>query len=345
MKKTKKINIEATKFFYEENEKGLSKTKVSELFGVDRHCFEKLKDIYDDYIESARPEDNEYLFLFTEKEKEAIKEYNETNISKAALMKKYNIGNSKTLDNWLQICGLNTERHYKYNYDRRYFSKEPDEHIAYWAGFFLADGYVYENKNNTHSSCFVLGLGDKDKEHLKKLAMDLGFSEKDYYQTLKKDFGGAYNRKNVVWKLTISSYEFVEDLKKYNIVPKKSCKEIPYVFNDINLELAYIRGLIDGDGYISNPSTKQIRIGLVGSKEVCIYVKDFFEKNFNIKTNNVLVKQHSDSLDQDLYSWGISNREGIIIALENLYPKDCGIYLDRKFQNAQDVIAVLKSRN
>lgn len=101
MKKNKKANIEATKFFYEENEKGLSKTKVSELFGVDRHCFEKLKDTYNDYIESARPEDSEYLFLFTEKEKEAIKEYNETNISKTALMKKYNIGNSKTLDNWL----------------------------------------------------------------------------------------------------------------------------------------------------------------------------------------------------------------------------------------------------
>lgn len=48
MKAVKVSTYEATKFYMEENEKGLSKSKVADMFKIDRHSFCKLtwKDKY-----------------------------------------------------------------------------------------------------------------------------------------------------------------------------------------------------------------------------------------------------------------------------------------------------------
>lgn len=50
MKAVKVSTYEATKFYMEENEKGLSKSKVADMFKIDRHSFCKLiwKDKYKD---------------------------------------------------------------------------------------------------------------------------------------------------------------------------------------------------------------------------------------------------------------------------------------------------------
>lgn len=43
---------EETKFYVEENEKGLSKSKIADMFGIDRHSFCQLKwvDKYKNFI-------------------------------------------------------------------------------------------------------------------------------------------------------------------------------------------------------------------------------------------------------------------------------------------------------
>lgn len=343
MRKVKKEDILATKFFMEENEKGLSKTKVAKLFGSDRHTILKLQNIYSDFFESADEADSEYMFYFYQDEKEAIKYYNEhPNCSKIEIMKKFNIGRTTTLDNWLRICGFSSERHYRYHYNRKFFQQEPNEIMCYWLGFLLADGCV----TGSHNRYYIIQLrvGEKDKEHIWKLAEHLGYSLEEANQAINTTIGGSYARDNICYSLDICSTSMVKDVEKYNIVPKKSMKEKPYIFETEELQLAYIRGIIDGDGWISSPTNKNKRMGVCGSKEVCSYIRDFLSQYTNEYVSPIYVKQKNNKAGENivLYGWNMSNHKGTSDILKKLYPKNAKVYLTRKYNNAW---AVIKSLN
>lgn len=337
MKKERKANIEATKFFVEQNEQGLSKTKIAELFGANRKAITKLETTYQDYINSVRDIDKDYMFLFEPQELQACEEFkNDISATKISIRQKYNIGNSHTLDNWLEILGISTERHYKYNYNRATFAEEPTEKMAYWLGFLLADGYITKHTIN-------VGLGAKDKEHIYKLAKFIGYSEEEIAQTISERVGGAYTKDNKCYHISINSVDMVRDLNKYNILPQKSMKEQPYHFETPQLQLAYIRGIIDGDGWVSNPLAKgDKRFGVVGSKEVCEYIKTILSDYTDAFLPEVKIKQASKDKQNYLYYWQTTNKQATQDLLKVLYPEDCPIYLDRKYKNA---IALYKSQD
>lgn len=339
MKKVKRNHIEAARFWVEENEKGLSKTEVAKLFNSDRHQISKLKDSYQEYVESARPEDKDYLFLFSDLEKKAIQEYhNNTKSSKREVCKKYNIGNNRTLDNWLEICGYSAERHYIYSYDRTVFAGPITEESAYWIGFLLADGYI-GRRNNQRS--VELKLGAKDKEHLVKFARFVGMPEEQIDASIKQGVGGAYSGDNIVYSIGLYSDNMAQDLSRYYIVENKSLKERPYIFDSDSLQLNYIRGIIDGDGYVSLPNRKDKRVGVCGSRAVCQYISDFFSQRYPDIYITPAHLKYTNKEGSELWCWYTTNREATKKVLTDLY-KDSSIYLDRKYQNA---CAVLKSLN
>lgn len=339
MKKVKRNHIEAARFWVEENEKGLSKTEVAQLFGSDRHQINKLKDSYQEYIESARPEDRDYLFLFSTSEKQAVEEYSHNDkLSKREICNKYNIGNNRTLDNWLEIFGYSTERHYIYSYNRNTFAGSVTEEVAYWLGFLLADGYI-GRRNNQRS--VELKLGAKDKGHLIKFARFVGMPEEQIGNSIKQGFGGAYSKDNIVYSIGLYSDNMAQDLSQYYIVENKSLKERPYIFDLDSLQLNYIRGIIDGDGYVSLPNRKDKRVGVCGSQAVCQYISDFFAQRYpNIYITPAHLK-YTNKEGLELWCWYTTNREATKKVLTDLY-KGSSIYLDRKYQNA---CAVLKSLN
>ena len=341
MKKVRKKHIEATRFYFENNDAGLTKTEVAQMFDSDRHEIVKLSSNYQNFIESSRPQDKDFMFLFSEQEEQAVEEYSTSNVSKSYILKKYNIGKTTTLDNWLSIYGYSTDRHYQYNLNRHKFEEEPDEQMAYWIGFLTADGYI-GRRNNGHLSV-ELHLGEKDKEHIKKFARFLEMPENEIDQHIKKSVGGAYTKDNVVYRFSVFSNEMALDLAKYGIVRNKSLKEKPYIFNNKKLEINYIRGLIDGDGFVSSPKSKENRLGLCGSKEICSYVSNFFkQENKDIFISDAHFKQLGKNQDLELWYWQTTNREATKRVLRTLYNNDTVIYLDRKYNNA---CAVLKSLN
>lgn len=341
MKKIKRNHIEATKFWVEENEKGLSKTQVAELFGSDRHVIKALEQTYSQYINSANEEDKDYMFLFSSRELQAVQEYaNNPTSSKKTILKKYNIGNTHTLNNWLRILGCNSERHYKYDFDRDAFRREPSEEMAYWLGFLLADGFI--GKRNNKRNSIELHLGAKDKQHLVKFARFLHMKEEQIEDSIKQSIGGAYTRDNIIYRFSVFSTQMVEDVAKYNVLPNKSLQEKPYIFKDEKLQISYIRGLIDGDGYVPNPSVKQKIIGICGSKEVCSYVGNFFKQKYpDLSIPEIYFRQQSKNSTKSLWGWKTANRQAVLRITSLLY-KDASIYLDRKYNNA---CAVLKSLN
>lgn len=124
--------------------------------------------------------------------------------------------------------------------------KDKTEEDAYWLGFITADGCIIENK------WLSIGLAEKDIEHLRKFCSYMGLNEQETDEIIKSGFGGAYTGDNVVKSVKICSQEILKHLENKGIVSNKSGKEVPYICSSIELEKAYVRGLIDGDGYIRN---------------------------------------------------------------------------------------------
>lgn len=342
MKKINKKHIEATRFWAEENEQGLTKTAVAKLFGSDRHQIEKLKDVYQDYIASCNPDDKEYMFLFSQQEYAAIKEYSDNQqITKKEILEKYHIGNTRTLDNWLSIFGIAADRHYKYNFNRDIFKGEITPDKAYWLGFLLADGYIGFRKNNRSVE---LHLSEKDRQHLVKFAHFVGVPENMISQSIKKSTGGAYTKDNTVYRFGLYSDSTAADLEKFHIVPNKSLKEKPYIFDDDILQLNYIRGIIDGDGYITNPKNKNKRIGVCGSKEVCQYISSFFKSRYPDIFISEAHRRHEKlkNPELELWTWYSTNKDALSRVLNDLYiAPTTSTYLDRKYNNACAVLKLL----
>lgn len=351
MKRIKKNIYDATKFWCEENEKNLSMTEVGKLFQVDRHTFSKLtyKDIYK---EAFLPfSDADYYCYFPEVELQMLREYFSTNISKNALCKKYNYASPNTVLGWiraLQIKDKEATRFRKYDFNRNTFKRIDTEEKAYWLGFLLADGCIIENSNkgkNSNNKIYkniTLRLGDKDKEHVFKFARFLGYNESDLSSVIKPCYGGAYDRHNLCWVIDVCDTEMCNDLEKYNIFPRKSLRETPYHFEEENLILSYIRGIIDGDGWISRYDRKNKRLGVVGSQDTCDYIADIMNSYYDFHMKKSKPKAHSEKINADLYYWQTTSKQSTIEAIKLLYPENATIYLDRKYKNAR---AVLKSLN
>lgn len=166
-----------------------------------------------------------------------------------------------------------------------------------------------------------INLAEKDKEHLIKFCNYLKMPEEEISNIIKSSYGGAYTRDNPVSCLNICSKEIVKNLEDKNITARKSGKEIPYICSNISLESAYIRGLIDGDGYIRET---QFGLGLVGSYEICKYVQDFISKNIkDISSNHI--REHGI-----IYKLELTGKNQSKEILDFFY-KNAKIYLTRKY--------------
>lgn len=93
-------------------------------------------------------------------------------------------------------------------------------------------------------------MAAKDEEHLIKFCKYLEMPKEEIAEIIKDGVGGAYTGDNPVKVVKICSKEIVKNLQNKNIQPQKSGKEIPYDCSSLELQTAYIRGLIDGDGYL-----------------------------------------------------------------------------------------------
>jgi hypothetical protein len=145
---------------------------------------------------------------------------------------------------------------------------------CYWAGFIAADGCLYPK--------------------YKQLSFDLKIT--DFTQLLKfckaadckEKVKAVYRKDKDVWaaQLYIRGVEdWIRDLDLYfNITPRKSLTlKPPSLLIEQEHRLAYIRGLVDGDGCIGKYfMPKQDRwdwvIHLRGTDAILSYVKDTFDK-------------------------------------------------------------------
>lgn len=155
---------------------------------------------------------------------------------------------------------------YTINYE--YFKKIDTEHKAYWYGFLLADGYVNERE-------LSLCVKNTDIDIIQIFAEDI---ETDV--PIKYDkYGNPF--------ITIVCKELSKSLLDKGFHNRKSWSiDFDYIKSFVPDELFnhFIMGMFDGDGclkYYSYPYLKkpQLHFGYTGVKNVCEFIKDFFDIN------------------------------------------------------------------
>lgn len=153
----------------------------------------------------------------------------------------------------------------------------PNKYSAYWAGVLSADGCLKairlkrQNKNYKKRHNYVLELSSNDK------SLDSGFRR--FLRTNKKSYIKHYNGKKN-YQFTINSPFIVEDMKLWNIEPRKSKhNKIPDCLrNNDDLFKYWLVGLIDGDGSIYVLKNKSrhdsVRLVVLASREIVDYVRN-----------------------------------------------------------------------
>lgn len=315
MKKKSQNILNAAKYAIEHPE--MSITQISKIFGVDRNAVSKTIPEIDYYTIFK---DDGYCYGFDDNELAMIDYYLEhPHIKYLELQRMFNTTTiSRTFKNWLNILGKEYKPHYKYSNNQNAFSSIETEEDAYWLGFITADGYINETNGQLN-----INLGEIDLEHLKKFLRYMQFTEEEIPQIIKQRTGGAYTRDNITYTITICGRQLVNNLKQYGLFQGKSGKEVPYKCASTTLEIAYIRGLLDGDGYIRS---SEYGVGLVGSQEILTYVRNFLGQQLHWKDYlERYIHPHGT-----IYKFAVGGKNISENILHLLYDNS-NIYLDRKY--------------
>lgn len=173
-----------------------------------------------------------------------------------------------------QVLKLLTEykiprRQYRnlYTHNQDFFS-EPNSKNCYWAGFLAADGCVAK-QCGTHKPYLTIAIKDTDEDILYKFKEACQYTGPITHRTINGYGKYNHNTYNSSWLTIRSCDKMISDLEtNFNITSAKSLTLQPPNLINIDLQLQYIIGLIDGDGCISLNNNNVLTFELVGTKEI-----------------------------------------------------------------------------
>jgi hypothetical protein len=158
----------------------------------------------------------------------------------------------------LKACGVDSD-YYK-TVDHDFFGPVDTEAKAYWLGFLVADGCIFDN-------AVLLSLQAGDVEHIEKFRRDIGSTHSVAVRDQPPNKLVKIARPTAFFR--VRSSRMVSDLAKCGVVPRKSLIVEPWD-GPAELMRHYWRGVIDGDGWICNRTNPAVgtSIGLCGSSGV-----------------------------------------------------------------------------
>ena len=127
----------------------------------------------------------------------------------------------------------------KYTKNKDYFLNKDNLEVCYWAGFIAADGCVHRKYYGVS-----FDLSERDAKHLELFAKAVGSNASVKYRV------GSCG--TPMASFYINSIEFTKNLcENFNITPVKTHTLKPPLHLAYSSKLAYLAGLIDGDGCIN----------------------------------------------------------------------------------------------
>lgn len=217
--------------------------------------------------------------------------------------------------------------HYNPNLQHDFFSQIDTERKAYFLGYLITDGCVYppDPKNNRPYPTITMQLHHKDSYILQEFLNSVGSSSHISHSPMRN-----HDRVAVV------SSQMAHDLKQYGVVPRKTWETYLTILKDPNMMPHFVRGLIDGDGWIScyKCQTKWVHnIGFCGNPGLVIGLHAYLIQTLHLKETGFTVRPNC------LHSIKWANQNDMYTLGEWLY-KDATIFLSRKFEVYQKFKAV-----
>lgn len=203
--------------------------------------------------------------------------------------------------------------------NENYFEKIDTEQKAYFLGFLFADGNVHKNQ-------LSLEIHVKDRELLEIFKQELNLDSKISYR----------KRTNTeVCRICITSKKICNDLEQYGIIPNKTylTKHLPIVPKQFLPH--FLRGLLDGDGWITIDNYGYYHIGFVSySPNIC--------EEFQQYCNSLITKKSKSKItlkDKNGHSY-CCQFQGLEIAkqLATALYKDNKICLSRKYRLVEPLL-------
>lgn len=202
---------------------------------------------------------------------------------------------------------------------------------SYWAGFLAADGCISDNGD------IQVKLQGKDIDHLRILNSFMGRNIPVREYIRDTNYGESYNTCQMYFR----AKEIAKNLSSnYGIGPRKSLTlEAPGWLSN-NDALAFIKGYIDGDGFIGLPEGfSYLRLEVLGTLELLEWIKgivDFLSGHLRRvkKSSNIRCRE-----DNNVYIYQVGGKQAEAF-LSILYNLDTP-FLARKWKTYTDRICPL----
>ena len=197
-----------------------------------------------------------------------------------------------------------------------YFKEINTEEKAYILGFIFADGSIHKNQ-------LSIEINIKDIEILEKIKQELRLNSKIYYRKRKT---------SELVCLSLHSQKIIDDLSKYGIIPDKThvTNHLPII--DKAFLPHFLRGLIDGDGWITQDKDGYFHIGFCNnSQQVCQDFQNYCNSLIEKKSKAKILKP---SKNAESYSCSFCGKE-MAKQLATVLYKDNNICLSRKYKLAE----------
>lgn len=225
----------------------------------------------------------------------------------------------------------------KFQCDEKFFDVIDTEEKAYWLGFIYADGYVSKQK---YGKKVGITLSENDIDHLEKFKESIKF-EGPIHTFQPKENATNYT-KNPYSRILISSDHMFDALVKHGVVEHKTnILHAPKI--DANLQAAFIRGYLDGDGcitrYVAKHNCMSYAVRILGTENLLDYIKEFIESNNVAKIRRYYQRRPG----QKVRSLEFAGNYQVRKFLDLIY-QDAHIYLDRKHNRYIDLCNLLNSR-
>lgn len=262
--------------------------------------------------------------------KNAANYYKNNEISIINCAKKYKIGKN-TLYNYLKENNLikNQKEYQKdISFDKNFFDNIDSEEKAYWLGFLMADGWT--RLNNGKPSQTGIEIQKKDIEILHNFKKSIKSNHNIKERTRIQETGYVSELCSIV----ISCQYMTKKLVEYGVIPNKTYYGFinESIFNN-NEELIfhYLRGYIDGDGFISPKNGTYVCKIVIKSESILKTIENWIKKYCKIEPK---ISFYSDKRGS-AYRLLISNKKDYFVFLDKIY-KNHTICLERKYKNYLD---------
>lgn len=217
------------------------------------------------------------------------------------------------------------------NFDDNYFHNIDTENKAYFLGLIYTDGNVRIHNNGYFLS---INLQIQDKYILEKLASELKCGNTIYERNRVTNFASSHSATFT----TCNSKTMFDDLARFDIIPNKTYKSSSFKNIELipkDLQRHFIRGIIDGNGSISNISKHDKAISLYShDRKICDDVDSLLKSLLEYDKLNADIKYIKNDHDG---MWFLRYRRiNDIKKICTFLYGDATIYLNRKYNNAKE---------